>query len=111
VKEENVKGFVIARVPSCERKNRERLCDSQNSIMRKKKFVNGSVIPEFHRVKEKVREKLCDIRRLRESLNPTVEGIPTERPETTISCGINPTVEGIPTKAGDNNQLWPKSHR
>jgi hypothetical protein len=38
-------------------------------------------------------------------LNPTVKGIPTERPETT-SCGLNPTVKGIPTeKARDNNKL------
>jgi hypothetical protein len=41
---------------------------------------------------------LRDSRWLRESLNPTVEGIPTERPETTISRGLNPTVEGIPTE-------------
>jgi hypothetical protein len=36
--------------------------------------------------------------RLRESLNPTIKGIPTERPETTTSCGLNPTVKGIPTE-------------
>jgi hypothetical protein len=39
-------------------------------------------------------------------LNPTVKGIPTERPETTTSCGLNPTVKGIPTeKAQDNNKF------
>jgi hypothetical protein len=37
---------------------------------------------------------------------------PTERHETTTSCGLNPTVKGIPTqKAWENNKLWPKSHR
>jgi hypothetical protein len=41
---------------------------------------------------------LHDSRWLRESLNLTVEGIPTERPETTTSCGLIPTVEGIPTE-------------
>jgi hypothetical protein len=40
---------------------------------------------------------LCNRQRLRESLNPTVKGIPTESPETT-SCGLNPTVKGIPTE-------------
>jgi hypothetical protein len=44
---------------------------------------------------------LRDSRWLRESLNLTVEGIPTERPETTISCGPNPTVEGIPTERSE----------
>jgi hypothetical protein len=38
-------------------------------------------------------EKLKNVKGLR---NPTVEGIPTERPKTTISCGLNPTAEGIP---------------
>jgi hypothetical protein len=56
--------------------------------------------------RERVRERLCDSLRLRESLNPTVKGIPTERPETTTSCGLNPTDKGIPTeKAPDNNKL------
>jgi hypothetical protein len=41
---------------------------------------------------------LRDSQRLRESLNPTVKGIPTERLETTTSCGLNPTVKGIPTE-------------
>jgi hypothetical protein len=41
---------------------------------------------------------LCDSQRLRKGLNPTVEGIPTERPETTTSCGLNPTIKGIPTE-------------
>jgi hypothetical protein len=41
---------------------------------------------------------LRDSQRLRGSLNPTVKGIPTERPETTTSCGLNPTVKGIPTE-------------
>jgi hypothetical protein len=44
------------------------------------------------------RKRLLDSRRLRESLNPTVKGIPTERLETTTSCGLNPTVKGIPNK-------------
>jgi hypothetical protein len=60
----------------------KRLRDSQNSIVKEEEFVKG----------------LCDSQRLRESLNPTIKGIPTERPETTISCGLNPTVKGIPTK-------------
>jgi hypothetical protein len=77
-----VKGFVIAEIPP--RKNKsscERLRDSQNSIVKEEEFV----------------KVLCDSQRLRESLNPTVKGIPTERPETTTSCGLNPTVIGIPT--------------
>jgi hypothetical protein len=41
---------------------------------------------------------LCDSQSFRESLNPTIKGIPTERPETTTICGLNPTVKGIPTK-------------
>jgi hypothetical protein len=75
-----VKGFVIAvkKESSC-----ERLHDSQNSIMKEEEFVKG----------------LCDSQRLRESLNPTIKGIPIERPETTTSCGLNPTVKGIPTES------------
>jgi hypothetical protein len=53
---------------------------------------------KFHYEKVKNVRGLPDSRWLRESLNPTVEGIPTERPKTTISCGLNPTVEGIPTE-------------
>jgi hypothetical protein len=60
----------------------ERLRDSQNPIVKEEEFVKG----------------LCDSQRLRESLNPTVKGIPTERPETTTSCGLNPTVKGIPAE-------------
>jgi hypothetical protein len=30
--------------------------------------------------------------------NPTVKGIPTERSETTTTCGLNPTVKEIPTE-------------
>jgi hypothetical protein len=41
---------------------------------------------------------LHDSQRLRESLNPTANGIPTERPETTTSCSLNPTVKWIPTE-------------
>jgi hypothetical protein len=68
----------------------ERLGDSQNSIVKDEEFVKG----------------LCDSQRLRERLNPTIKGIPTERPETTTSCGLNPTVKEIPTeKARDNNKL------
>jgi hypothetical protein len=40
--------------------------DSQNSIEKKEELV----------------------KRLSESLNPIVKGIPTERPETTTSCGL-----------------------
>jgi hypothetical protein len=93
----------------------ERLRDSQNSIVKDEEFVKG----------------LCDSQRLCESLNPTVKGIPTKRPETTTSCGLNPTVKAIPTerpetttscglnptvkgipteKARDNNELWPSFH-
>jgi hypothetical protein len=51
------------------------------------------------RVKRKILcGRLRDSLRLRESLNPTIKGIPTERPETTTSCGLNPTVQGIPTE-------------
>jgi hypothetical protein len=46
-------------------------------------------------------KRLCDSQRHRESLNPTIKGIPTERPETTTSCGLNPTVKGIPTKRSE----------
>jgi hypothetical protein len=74
---------------------------------------------------------LYDSQRLHESLNPTVKGIPTERPETTTSCGLNPTIKGIPTerpetrtscglnptvkgipteKACENNELRPSFH-
>jgi hypothetical protein len=59
-----------------------RLRDSQNPIMKRGRFV----------------KRLRDSLRLRKSLNPTVKGIPTERPETTTSCGLNPTVKGIPTE-------------
>jgi hypothetical protein len=76
-----VKGSVTAKIPSYERKINERLSDSRNSY-EKGKNVKG----------------LRDSRWLCESLNPTVEGIPTERSETTICCGLNPIVEGIPTK-------------
>jgi hypothetical protein len=79
--------------------------------------------PEFHREKGKFVKGLCDSQRLRESLNPTVKGIPTERletkscglnptvkeilterPETTTSCGLNPTVKGFPPKGP--KQQW-----
>jgi hypothetical protein len=85
---------VIAKIPPWKKKSSyERLHDIQNPIVKEEKFVKG----------------LCDSQRLRESLNPTVKWIPTERPETTTSCGLNPTVKGIPTeKAQDNNKLWPK---
>jgi hypothetical protein len=46
-----------------EKSSRERLRDSQNSIVKEEEFVKG----------------LCDSQRLRESLNPTVKGIPTEK--------------------------------
>jgi hypothetical protein len=79
-----MKGFVIARMPPYKKKKSsyERLRDSQNSIVKDEELVKG----------------LCDIQRLCESLNPTVKGIPTERHETTRSCGLNPTVKGIPTE-------------
>jgi hypothetical protein len=47
---------------------------------------------------EEFMKGLRDSQRLRESLNPTVKGIPTERPEITTSCGLNPIVKGIPTE-------------
>jgi hypothetical protein len=59
-----------------EKSSCERLHDSQNSIVKEEEYVKG----------------LCDSRRLHESLNPTVKGIPTE-------------------KALDNDKFWPKSHR
>jgi hypothetical protein len=59
-----------------------RLRDSQNPIVKEEEFV----------------KRLRDSLKLRESLNPTVKGIPTERPETTTCCGLNPTVKGIPTE-------------
>jgi hypothetical protein len=61
--------------------------------------VKGFVIATILSRKEKeFVKRLRDSLRLRESLNPTVEGIPIKRPETTTSCGLNPTVEGIPTE-------------
>jgi hypothetical protein len=93
----------------------ERLRDSHNSIVKEEEFV----------------KRLFNSQGLRESLNPTVKGIPTERPETTTSCGQNSTVKGIPTerletttscgliptikgvpteKARDNNKLWHSFH-
>jgi hypothetical protein len=65
-----------------EKSSYERLRYRQISIVKDEEFVKG----------------LCDSQRLRESLNPTVKRIPTERPETTTSCGLNPTVKGIPTE-------------
>jgi hypothetical protein len=59
-----MKGFVIARIPPLKKKSScERLCDSQNSIVKEEEFVKG----------------LCDSQRLCESLNPIVKGIPTEK--------------------------------
>jgi hypothetical protein len=46
VKEKFMKGSVIARIPSCERKIRERLSDSRNSIMRKEILSRGSMIAD-----------------------------------------------------------------
>jgi hypothetical protein len=46
-----------------EKSLRERLRDSQNSIVKEEEFVKG----------------LHDSQRLRESLNPTVKGIPTKK--------------------------------
>jgi hypothetical protein len=82
VKEKFMKGSVIAKIPSCERKIHERLHDSR----------------KFHYKKGQIAKGLHDSRWLRESLNPTVKGIPTERSETTTCCGLNPTVKGIPTE-------------
>jgi hypothetical protein len=72
---------VIAEIPLCERKVREK-----------------APWPKLHREKGKYVKGLRDSRRLRESLNPTVKGIPTERHETTTSCDLNPIVKGIPTE-------------
>jgi hypothetical protein len=68
--------------------------------VKKEKFhVKGFVIATILSRKEKeFVKRLRDSLRLRESLNPTVEGILTERPEPTRSCGLNPTVKGIPTE-------------
>jgi hypothetical protein len=57
VKEKFVKGSVIAKIPSCERKVRERLRDSRNSILLKEKFEKGSVIAEIPSCERRVREK------------------------------------------------------
>jgi hypothetical protein len=86
--------------------------------MWKKKFAKG--LPDsrdFKNEREGFEKKLLDSRRLRESLDPTLKGYlterpektscgldltlkghPTERPETTTSCGLNPRVKGYPTK-------------
>jgi hypothetical protein len=76
--------------------------------VKKEKFrVKGFVIATILSRKEKeFVKRLRDSLRLRETLNPTVKGIPTERLETTTSCGLNPTIKWIPTeKAPDNNKL------
>jgi hypothetical protein len=72
------KGFLIARIPS----------------WKKKKFrMKGFLIARILSWKqEQFVKRLCDSQRHRESLNPTIKGIPTE-------------------KAWDNNKLWHKSHR
>jgi hypothetical protein len=55
---------VIARIPPWKKKSScERLHDSQNSTVKEEEFVKG----------------LRNSQRLRESLNPTVKGIPTEK--------------------------------
>jgi hypothetical protein len=46
-------------------------------------------------------KRLRDSLRLRESLNPTVKGIPTERPETTTSYDLDPIVKGCPAKSSE----------
>jgi hypothetical protein len=85
----------------------ERLPDSQNSIMKKervrreKRKISCETLHDSQNpiVKEKeFVKRLRDSLRLRENLNPTVKGIPTERPETTTSCGLNPTIKGIATE-------------
>jgi hypothetical protein len=43
-------------------------------------------------------KSLLNSRRLRESLDPTLRGYLTERPETTTSCGLDPTLKGHPTE-------------
>jgi hypothetical protein len=72
----------------------------KENVVKKEKFcVKGIVIATILSRKEKeFVKRLRDSLRLRESLNPTVKGIPTERPKTTTSCGLNPTVKGIPTE-------------
>jgi hypothetical protein len=89
-----MKGSLIAKIISWFVK---RLRDSQDSFVKKsheRLLDNQSLIVR----KESLWKGLRDSQRLRESLNPTVKGIPTERPETTTSCGLNPTVKGIPTE-------------
>jgi hypothetical protein len=66
------------------RKVRERLCHRRD--LRREENVS--------------RKRLLVSQRLRESLNPTVEGIPTKRLETTTSCSLNRTIKGIPTRKG-----------
>jgi hypothetical protein len=57
------------------------------------------VVAETKEEKKNVlKKRLLNSQRLREGLNPTVKGIPTERLETTTSCSLNPTIKGIPTE-------------
>jgi hypothetical protein len=69
-------------------------------VVKKEKFrVKGFVIATIlSREEKEFMKRLRDSLRLCESLNPTVEGILTERPETTTNCGLNRTIKGIPTE-------------
>jgi hypothetical protein len=80
VKEKFMKGSEIADIASHE------------------KFARG--IPDrrdYKSEREVLRKRLLNSRGLRESLDPTLKGHPTERPETT-SCGLDPTLKGHPTE-------------
>jgi hypothetical protein len=83
------------------------LPDSRNSIVKKEK-VREKGLPDSRNSivkKEKVRERGFLIAK-----NPIHEGIPTERPETTTSCGLEKSHPSRDShrKARDNNKLWPR---
>jgi hypothetical protein len=75
---------MIAWIPSCERKVDEKPSDSLNSIVRKKKYVKGSVIAQI---------PLCEKEVLWDG----------------FVIAKNPRVKGFLPKAQDNNKLCPKS--
>jgi hypothetical protein len=68
VKEKFVKGSMIAKIPSCERKVRD--LDSRDYRRERK----GSLIAEG----------------TMKSPDPTLKGYPIERPKTITSCGLDP---------------------
>jgi hypothetical protein len=87
VKEKFMKGSEIADIASHE------------------KFARG--IPDrrdYKSEREVLGKRLLNSRGLRESLDPTLKGHPTERPETTTSCGLDPTLKGHPTKGAETTE-------